>query len=268
VGEGHQVLRGLHAAGNEDHTRPVVEDGDMDPALWPIWMRPERRAHGPRPTRSRADIAAAAIRVADVEGIEAASLRRVARELGSGTTSLYRYIASKEQLFDLMIDSVLGERQPPASTGDWRSDLRAIAHEHRATALRHPWLSLVPTTRPALGPNGLAWLEATYATVRSLRLDPDDTLARVGTLLTFVRGHVADELAEREAERRSGLGRAAWMEAQERYGEMIFNSGRYPSLSRLMLHAESPHDDDRFDRMFRDGVEHILAGIARGLPSG
>jgi hypothetical protein len=165
-----------------------------------------------------------------------------------------------------MVDGVLGERQPPAPTGDWRCDLRTIAHEQRAMALRHPWLAVVPTTRPVLGPNGLAWLEATYATVGSLPLDPDDTLARVGTLLTFVRGHVADELAEREAARRSGMDRAAWMDAQERYGELIFNSGRYPSLSRLMLQAESPHAADRFDRMFSDGVEHILAGIARDLP--
>jgi hypothetical protein len=55
------------------------------------------------------------------------------------------------------------------------------------------------------------------------------------------------------------------MDAQERYGEMIFNSGRYPTLRRLMLQAESPHADDRFDRMFAGGVEHILAGIARDL---
>jgi AcrR family transcriptional regulator len=228
-------------------------------------MRSETGARGPRPAHSRADLATVAVRVADADGIEATSLRRVARELGSGTTSLYRYIASKDELFELMIDHVMGEREPPEPTGDWRADLRTIAHEHRAMALRHPWLATLPTTRPALGPNSLAWLEATYATVRTLDLDPDQTLTCVGTLLTFVRGHVGDELAEQEAARRSGMDRPAWMAAQHRYGETIFNSGRYPCLSRLMLEAEAPHADDRFDRAFQDGLDHILTGLAHRM---
>jgi AcrR family transcriptional regulator len=242
----------------------VDDDPHGAAARLPIWLRPERAARGPRPARSRADIATAAIRVADADGIEAVSLRRIAGELGTGTTSLYRYIANKEELFDLMIDNAIGERQPPAPTGDWRADLRAIAYEHRAMALRHPWLATLPATRPTLGPNSLAWLEATFATVGVLGLAPDETLARVGTLLTFVRGHVIDELAEQEAARRSGTDIATWMEAQGRYGEIIFNSGRYPCLSRIMLEAELPHAEDRFERAFRHGVDHILTGLAHG----
>jgi AcrR family transcriptional regulator len=233
----------------------------------PIWMRPERAGRGPRPAHSRADIAAAAIRIADADGIEAVSLRRVAGELGTGTTTLYRYIATKDELFDLMIDSAIGERQPPAPTGDWQADLRVIAYENRAMALRHPWLATLPATRPVLGPNSLAWLEATYATVDTRGLDPDEAMAQVGTVLTFVRGHVLDELAEQEAARRSGMDMTTWLSAQARYGEMIFNSGRYPRLSRIMIEAETPHADDRFERAFRAGLEHILAGLAGPRPA-
>lgn len=229
----------------------------------PIWMRPERAARGRRPAHSRADIAAVAIRVADAEGIDAVSLRRVADELATGTTTLYRYIASKDELFDLMIDSAIAERRPPAPTGDWRADLRAIAYENRAMALRHPWLATLPATRPVLGPNSLAWLEATYATLDGLGLDPDEVLAQVGTLVTFVRGHVIDELAEQEAARRSGMDMTAWLAAQAQYGEMVIGSGRYPHLARIMIEAETPHADDRFERAFRYGLDHILTGLGQ-----
>ncbi len=228
----------------------------------PIWMRPERAARGPRPAHSRADIAAAAIHVADAEGIEAVSLRRVAGEMGTGTTTLYRYIVNKDELFDLMIDGAMGEHAPPVRTGDWQADLRAIAYAHRAMALRHPWLATLPATRPTLGPNSLAWLEATYATVDGLGLDPDEVLGHVGTLLTFVRGHVIDERADQEAARRSGMDMTMWLAAQAQYGEMIIGSGRYPHLSRIMVEAEAPHSDDRFERAFHHGLDHILAGLA------
>ena len=206
--------------------------------------------------------AAAAIRVADAEGIEAVSLRRVAGEMGTGTTTLYRYIATKDELFDLMIDSAIGEREPPPPTGDWQADLRAIAHEHRAMVLRHPWLAALPATRPALGPNSLAWLDAAYATVDVLDLAADEVLAQVGTLLTFVRGHVLDELAEQETARRSGVDMPTWLAAQAQYGDLIIGSGNYPHLSRIMIEADAPHADDRYERAFRRGLDHILTGLA------
>ncbi|MBP2330006.1 AcrR family transcriptional regulator [Kibdelosporangium banguiense] len=228
----------------------------------PIWLRPERGARGPRPAHSRADIAAAGIRIADTEGIEAVSLRRVASEMGTGTTTLYRYIATKDELFDLMIDSAIGEREPPARTGDWQADLRAIAYEHRARVLRHPWLAALPATRPTLGPNSLAWLDAAYATVDVLDLSADEVLAQVGTLLTFVRGHVLDELAEKETARRSGVDMKTWLAAQAQYGDMIIGGGNYPHLSRIMIEADAPHADDRYELAFRRGLDHILTGLA------
>jgi AcrR family transcriptional regulator len=234
----------------------------MGEARPPIWLRPERGARGRRPTHSRADIAAAAIRVADVDGIEAVSLRRVASELGTGTTTLYRYIATKDELFDLMIDSAIGDREPPSTTGNWQADLRAIADAYRALVLRHPWLAMLPATRPTLGPNSLAWLDAAYATVDVLDLAADEVLAQVSTLLTFVRGHVLDELAEQETARRSGVDMPTWLAAQARYGELIIGSGKYPHLSRIMIEAQAPHAEDRYEQAFRRGLDHILTGLA------
>jgi AcrR family transcriptional regulator len=199
--------------------------------------------------------------IADADGIEAVSLRRVAGTLGTGPTSLYRYIDSKDELFDLMVDAAIGEQKPPAPTRNWRADLRAIAHQYRAMTLRHPWLAMLPTTRPVLGPNSLDWLEAAHAAVDPLNLDPDAALAQIGTLLTFVRGHVVDELAESQAARQSGMNINTWLNKQSRYGDTIFTSGRYPRLTRVMADAELPHTADRFEHTFAYGLNLILTAL-------
>ncbi|TDW69566.1 TetR/AcrR family transcriptional regulator [Kribbella pratensis] len=227
----------------------------------PIWLRPERAARGPRPAHSRDEIAAAAVRVADAEGLAAVSMRRVATELGTGTTSLYRYVDGKDELFDLMVDRAMGDGRPPVPTGNWRVDLAAVAHAQRAIMLRHPWLVRLPATRPVLGPNTLAWLEATYAAVDVPGLDADEVLAQAATLLTFVRGHALEELTEREA----GSTMADWLTKQsQRYAEQVIGSGVYPHLSRMMIEAETPHAADRFDRLFARSLEHVLTGLAAG----
>src|ERR1700733_1336935 len=84
----------------------AAEGGD------PIWMRPERAATGRPPQHSRDEITAAAIAIADREGLDAVSMRRVAAELGTGAASLYRYLDTREDLLDLMIDATGSENLP------------------------------------------------------------------------------------------------------------------------------------------------------------
>ena len=89
---------------------------------------------------SREEIVEAAIAVADAEGPDAISMRRIARELRAGAMSLYWHVASKEELIDLMLDSLEAEIGVPEPTGDWQADLRELAHRQRAGLLRHPWV--------------------------------------------------------------------------------------------------------------------------------
>ncbi len=127
-----------------------------------VWTRPERAGKGPAPSHSRAEITAAAIALADSEGIDAVSMRRVAAKLGAGTGTLYRYLAGKDDLIDLMIDAVEGEDGGPAPlSGDWRQDLRAFARRARSIIHRHPWVAVLAAGRPTLGPNGLRLAEHT-----------------------------------------------------------------------------------------------------------
>src|SRR5262249_6534159 len=117
----------------------------------PIWVRPEPGTRRPRFTRE--EIAQAALRIADAEGIDAVSMRRVAAELGAGTMSLYYYVQSKDELLDLMQDEMLGEVLVPDGElpGEWRAALTAIAMRSFAAFARHPWAIEAPPSAP--GPN-------------------------------------------------------------------------------------------------------------------
>lgn len=233
-----------------------------------IWARPEGGGRGPKPAHSRRDIAAAGIAIAGAEGIDAVSMRRVAAEIGAGTTSLYRYVRSKEELLDLMADAALGQEEPPAPGADWAAGLGEIARRNRAVLLRYPWLTALSPGRPALGPNSLSWLEATFQIAARPDLTADDTLAVVGTVLTFVRGHVSTELAERQAGERSGVTPGEWMAAQGRYGDEIISGGRYPALAAIMIEAAGPHAPDWSEASFAAGLGYVLAGLVAAFGAG
>ena len=105
-----------------------------------IWARPERTGRGPKPAFTRADIAAAAVRLADDGGLDAVSMRHVAAELGCGTMSLYNYVPRKEDLYELMVDAVSGEHELFEPTGDWRADMLRNARQTKALMHRHAWM--------------------------------------------------------------------------------------------------------------------------------
>ena len=106
-----------------------------------IWDLPERGARGPKPRHDRAAIAAAGVRVADAEGLDAVTMRRVASELGLATMSLYNYVPAKEHLAQLMIDRLAGEYAYPARpAADQRAAIADLARQARDIARRHPWL--------------------------------------------------------------------------------------------------------------------------------
>jgi AcrR family transcriptional regulator len=124
-----------------------------------IWMRPGHTGGGRPAQRSREEITAAAMAIADRDGLDAVSMRVVAAALGTGAASLYRYIESREDLLDLMADAAGAEYEFGEPTGDWLADLVGIGQQARLIMRRHPWLATLVITRPVLGPNGLELLE-------------------------------------------------------------------------------------------------------------
>ncbi|GAA4487084.1 TetR/AcrR family transcriptional regulator C-terminal domain-containing protein [Actinoallomurus oryzae] len=212
-------------------------------------------------------MAVAGVAIADEEGLTAVSMRRIAARLGTGTTSLYRYVAKKDDVLELMVDEVMGELRGTVLTGDWRADLRTIARLLRETALRHPWLPALSSGRSNHGPNSLWWTELCLSVFDGMDLSTDEMLAGLGTLSAFVLGRVLGELGDQEAARRSGLSHEQWMEQQGEYGPAIVNSGLYPRFSRVIIEAETPHAADRQERAFEAGLERVLDGLAAHLPA-
>jgi AcrR family transcriptional regulator len=204
---------------------------------------------------------AAALAVADAEGLAAVSMRRVAGDLGSGTASLYRCITNRDELVDLMIDAAQGEDPLPESTEDWRAGLGAVAHALRATLLRHPWLAGELTGRPSLGPN---WLRRSESALRAaVALTPDITLASqaLGAVHAYVLGSVATQQAARRAEQRTGLTEEQWQRSVGPYISEVIAAGKHPLLARRVHEAEDLDPDVEF----AFGLDCVLDGLAARL---
>jgi AcrR family transcriptional regulator len=225
-----------------------------------IWMRPARGERGPQPSRDRDSIAQAAIAVADAEGIEAVSMRRIAAELGTGASALYRYFARKDDLLNLMIDGALAGEAAP-SFGDWRADMRATAHELRARFKDHPWLCSVLAGKPTLGPNRMRALEQALSRLESTHLGLRDRLVLIDTVTSYVRGFVASEVADTGARAQSGISDAQWETEQSEYAAALKRSGKYPLTTALFDELETSEPQHRQDEGFSAGLDIILDGI-------
>ncbi|MFF2387817.1 TetR/AcrR family transcriptional regulator [Agromyces sp. NPDC058104] len=109
---------------------------------------------------------AEAIRLADREGADGLTMRRLAGSLGAGAMSLYRYVASKEELLDAMIDLVFEEIELPPREADWQSAMRRRAESARRVLARHPWAIGLMESRTSPGPANLRHREAVTACLR------------------------------------------------------------------------------------------------------
>ncbi|WP_049557513.1 TetR/AcrR family transcriptional regulator [Nonomuraea sp. SBT364] len=218
-----------------------------------VWEREPYRPK--RQALSVERIVDVSVAIADAEGLDALSMRRVAAELSTGTTSLYRYVDSRDDLLDLMADAVHDEHVP--LTGDWRADLEAYANHERELWLRHPWLAPLLATRPSLGPNWLRGLEHALTAAAPLTSDIADAGSAVGLIRDYVRGAVMRELAEKETQRRTGQTEDEWRADVAPYMRQVLESGAYPQVSRMTASADlSPAEQ------FSHGLRRILTGIA------
>lgn len=167
-----------------------------------IWARPERTGRGPKPAYSRADIAAAAVRIADADGLDAVSMRRVAAEIGCGTMSLYNYVPRKEDLYELMVDLISGEYELSGEPGgDWRADMLDFAHQALGIMRRHPWVVRAMSTVYAISPNALRVLDRVLAGLEGLDVPPGTKLELFGMVNGSVMTFVANEQAIAERSR-------------------------------------------------------------------
>jgi len=139
----------------------------------------------------------AAVAIADEEGFDAVSMRKIATRIDRSTMSLYRHIGGKDDLTELMYDAVLGELDlSERPSGDSRTELVRLAQSRRQIHHRHQWISRL-AQRPTLGPNGIRMLEFALAGVDELGLDIDGMLDLVSTSFHFTDGFVQGEWPRR-----------------------------------------------------------------------
>ena len=224
-----------------------------------VWERPEPPDRPVLAPLSRERIVRAAIRLADAGGLAAVSLRKVAADLEVGPMRLYGYIATKEELLDLMVDAVYAEMRP---AGDgWRAVLRSLAETTRHAAHQHEWFADLIGGRPQLGPHALARGEAVVAAMSGV--DVDIVMPVVAAVNAYAVGAVRREIAERRAERATGMNQRQWQATSGPYLERTFATGRFPALATVI--RDAAHLDA--DQTFHTGLEFLLDGIQGHIAS-
>jgi AcrR family transcriptional regulator len=191
-----------------------------------LWRAPESSAarRGPRSSLDVDRIVAAAVRLADAEGLQAVSMRRLAAELGAPAMTLYSHVPGKVELVDLMLDAVLGELYPDEqepTAGNWRSRIEGVARANREFFVRHPWALELPSGRPLPGPNLMRKYEIELRAIDGFGLSE----VQMDLLATLVNGFVRGMAGARDQD-----GGQAAIEAQT---AQIFDTGRYPTAARV-----------------------------------
>ncbi|GAB3846603.1 TetR/AcrR family transcriptional regulator [Dactylosporangium cerinum] len=229
----------------------------------PVWERPEPQPRAAPVPLSRAKIAATAIRVADEHGLDGLSVRKIAKELGVGPMRLYDYVLNRSELLDLMVDTVYARIAEAGQRSEWRATVLAVARATRAAALEHEWFADLHGGRPHLGPHALAVGEATAAALsQAPGVHGIDELQRaLGALNAFIVGAVRREVTERRTARSTGTDEAAFQAGLGPYLTRMLNTGRYPTVARLVIEGAHLDAEETFER----NLTTVLDGIA-GTP--
>ncbi|WP_250033235.1 TetR/AcrR family transcriptional regulator [Paractinoplanes maris] len=194
-------------------------------------------ARGRPPAHTREQVVDAAIGIADVEGLGAVTMRRIAQDIGAGAMSLYTYVPDKDRLVDLMVDRISGTVPPIAITGDWRTDLLALARSQRTLMRAHPWLPTALPNRRLTGRNTLAYLEQGLAALEPTGLPGSIKMEIVALLTGLVATFVTAEVA----------GTTPVPEQVALIGEAVA-SGDFPQLAATLAEGGQGREPD-FDRI-------------------
>ncbi|WP_409234951.1 TetR/AcrR family transcriptional regulator [Streptomyces sp. PA5.6] len=225
---------------------------EQKPEIASVWTRPRRQ----REQLSREQIVAEAVRLLDADGLEALSMRKLGTRLDAGATSLYRHVANKDELIELVVDEVYGELSVPAAPGpaQWRDAAADSARSLRAMILRHPWVASVlgQVGLVHLGPNVTKMSERMAAVYRTAGFPEAETELARSTVISYVIGMATSEAA---------------------YLSLIARSGRTEREFADSLRADGtsdapPGDPEQVrEETFDYGLQRVLDGLRTRLAS-
>jgi len=216
----------------------------------------------PRAPLRRDRVLRVAIDLADRNGLEALSMRKLGQELGVDAMALYRHVRSKDDLFDGIIELIVGEIERPPPTGDWKADLRAQVMAARQVMLRHPWARRVFEERGTGGVAAIGYIESVLAIVRDGGFSIDLAHHALHVLDSRIFGFNQDLFDD------SGRAEPS-PDVAELLGPAM--AARYPRVTELAMSVSHEgvlgkcDDDVEFAfglDLILDGLEHRRAGAA------
>lgn len=240
----------------------TVVDGGRHQAPSPPASAPApatRRQAGPDRGLTAERIAATAVAIADAEGLDAVTMRRVASELGAATMSLYRHVEDKDDLLLQMLDAVFQDWRSPADPpAAWRPRVELAARTFWDTCCRHPWLApAMSITRPQPTAAALPFSEFLLTALDGAGLDHHTTFTAYITLINFVRGVALNLELEAAAEAATGLDSEEWLTAQAPRLEALLEPRRFPVFTRYVTRAY----DFSLEGLFEFGLARLLDGL-------
>ncbi len=244
-----------------------MENNELPADVALMWRLREKPRRGPKPSLTLDDIAAAAIAIADAEGLAAVSMARVAERLGNSTMALYRHVKSKDDLLVIMSDAAIERPEPMPEGVDWRTGLTFWADGVLTAIRRHPWYSKVPISGPPAGPNNLAWFDSALGALKDTGLPEEAKVGVVMGLITYVQGQIrmAFDLAAGYAEN---------PDAFQQFGStlrQVADPRVYPAVARTVdagvfdevgsFEEDNEADFDFGLQLYLDGVAAFIARV-------
>ena len=259
--------QGAGDAARADAARPVqsAPSPPLPPGLDLLWGRRGRGQRGPKPGLSVNAIVAAAIRLADAEGLEAVSMAHVAEQLGFTTMSLYRHVTSKEELLQLMWNgSAQGAEELVITGDDWRARLRTWATVQREMIDRHPWITQMPMAAPPMAPNSLTFVERGLEAMDDSGLPDADKLRVIGLISSYTlsEARMAHDAARAARAAAAGGDRAARLDLRSVATRGRRRADLSPAAPAGLVgqHRRRPAGFDEQEE-FRFGLDRILDGV-------
>ncbi|TDE09445.1 TetR/AcrR family transcriptional regulator [Jiangella asiatica] len=230
--------------------------------LWGAQPQPTR---GPKPGLSVQRIVGTGIEVADAEGLAAVSMRRIADELGVTTMSLYRYVPSKTDLLELMVEAASRTQPSPPELTGWRDKLRWQSQGIVDAYRRRPWTLDVPLNAPPMGPSQIRRMEHLLEALDDTGLSGPEMLGILVMLSGYVRGHAQLAFTMAQVEARTGAPEKEWDAAYGRMLQSFVNPDDHPVLARIVSEDSfvgyAEPDDPWLGEDFAFGLEIVLDGI-------
>ncbi|NUR59112.1 MAG: TetR/AcrR family transcriptional regulator [Catenulispora sp.] len=223
------------------------------------WTRPQRRQ---KEQLTRERIVAEAVRLLDEEGLEALSMRTLGQRLGAGATSLYRHVASKDELIELVADAVYAEMEIPeiSDPASWRLALHAVAHTLRAAGLRHMWLGQVlgQVGMTYVGPNVVDVTSRSLAILTTAGFSMEEATRAMGAVSSYVLGATTAESGWLSALRRNGYEEKDWLNI---IGPTIVESAADAGLQEFYLEQLKRNPEEVRLENFTYGLDLLLDSL-------